>query len=88
MEVAWKDAEVDCCAGRLNLCTFISATRCTKVCSHYTDKRRSMAGGSDGHVLVRRGKAQVVEYHFLDVKILFYLYYSPTYFLFRLMLLN
>lgn len=47
-----------------------------------------MAGGSDGHVLVRRGKAQVVEYHFLDVKILFYLYYSPTYFLFRLMLLN
>lgn len=38
MEVAWKDAEVDCCAGRLNLCTFISATRCTKVCSHYTDR--------------------------------------------------
>lgn len=41
MEVAWKDAEVDCCAGRLNLCTFISATRCTKVRSHYTDRGKA-----------------------------------------------
>lgn len=32
-----------------------------------------MAGGSDGHFLVRRGKAQVVEYNFLGFKILFLL---------------